>query len=401
MTDSMIFDPISLLLWGAAITILFLAALLYFNVGRKKEFSNEKVLMYGFSSFFLCIALAWIFWIFCNLYLEGIYIRHTFAADFESGDSNYYIFDKMGTIFNSLGITLFIFSFEYSLKRTRYIFSVINTIFFTLMIMLPYEIARTSVAAIWAILLLLIFILILMFLTKQSKIEFKAIGAFVLFGLLFLLGAIVGNHPMIKQFNALSLVVPPIFCILGVSICILPTLIDPKYIQRAFFFWIMIGISLNIFIWFLFLFFLILGLPFIISIIIFIGNLLISLYFLSIKYLFKLESKSEEESLLPNLFASLSKPRKVTEEEVSISIEKRICLVCKGKVRKFGIFICDCGAFYCVKCVNALIDLENQCWACNASLDESKPVKLAEKEEDVKIDKEDIHKKTTAHKFKK
>jgi len=70
----------------------------------------------------------------------------------------------------------------------------------------------------------------------------------------------------------------------------------------------------------------------------------------------------------------------ITEEEISISKEKKICLVCKGKVGGFS-FICnECGAFYCDKCANAMIGLENMCWVCNTPLDPSKPSKPYEKD---------------------
>ena len=73
----------------------------------------------------------------------------------------------------------------------------------------------------------------------------------------------------------------------------------------------------------------------------------------------------------------------ITEEEVSISKEKKIYLVCKGKVLRFNNYICpECETFYCHKCARALIDLENACWVCDAPFDESKPVKPFKKEEE-------------------
>ena len=37
-------------------------------------------------------------------------------------------------------------------------------------------------------------------------------------------------------------------------------------------------------------------------------------------------------------------------------------------------YICpECGAYYCVKCYNALKEAENECWSCNTPLDESRP----------------------------
>ena len=77
----------------------------------------------------------------------------------------------------------------------------------------------------------------------------------------------------------------------------------------------------------------------------------------------------------------------ITEEEVSISKEKKICLVCKGKVARNNIFLCpECDTFYCSKCSEALSNLENACWVCNEPFDESKPVKPFKKEEvDIEI----------------
>jgi len=53
--------------------------------------------------------------------------------------------------------------------------------------------------------------------------------------------------------------------------------------------------------------------------------------------------------------------------------KQRICLVHKGSIEGF-IFSCpSCGALYCVKCVEALIDIDNMCWSCKEVLDPNKP----------------------------
>ena len=77
------------------------------------------------------------------------------------------------------------------------------------------------------------------------------------------------------------------------------------------------------------------------------------------------------------------KKENLTEEEVSVSKEKKICLVCKGRVRKFEVYLCNCDAFYCHKCARALIDIENACWVCGEPIDESKPVKTFKREEEI------------------
>ncbi len=90
----------------------------------------------------------------------------------------------------------------------------------------------------------------------------------------------------------------------------------------------------------------------------------------------------EEESLIRAVGLDLSKRREITEEEVSISKEKKICVVCKGKAIGYNIFICpNCDTVYCQKCVQTLSNLENTCWACNVPLDPSKPFKLYQEEE--------------------
>ncbi len=105
------------------------------------------------------------------------------------------------------------------------------------------------------------------------------------------------------------------------------------------------------------------------------------------------EVKLEEVKKMLIGTSHASRPAKITEEEVSISKEKKICLVCKGKV--LGItFICrDCEAFYCEKCYQAIINIGNACWACNSALDESKPVRLPEKKETELVIEDELHKK--------
>jgi len=84
----------------------------------------------------------------------------------------------------------------------------------------------------------------------------------------------------------------------------------------------------------------------------------------------------------------------VKEETVTISIEKKICLVCRGDVLRFS-YICECGAIYCENCARALANLENVCWACDVPIDYSKPVKpYKEKDEIAMVDKKQRKNKT-------
>lgn len=95
-------------------------------------------------------------------------------------------------------------------------------------------------------------------------------------------------------------------------------------------------------------------------------------------------------SLVKNLIES--RPGKISEEEVSVSKEKKICMICKGKVGKFMYMCTECEAFYCFKCASAVIEIENTCWVCNAPFDDSKPVKPYKKQDEA-VDLEDLDKK--------
>ena len=91
-----------------------------------------------------------------------------------------------------------------------------------------------------------------------------------------------------------------------------------------------------------------------------------------------IDEKGESKDFL-SLFI---KPQKLSKEEVSIFKEKKICLVCKGKVLRFNSFICECDTLYCENCAQTLSKLENACWVCNVPFDQSKPSKPYEKEEE-------------------
>jgi hypothetical protein len=95
-----------------------------------------------------------------------------------------------------------------------------------------------------------------------------------------------------------------------------------------------------------------------------------------------LEEKEEIEGFLE--LVAKHKHKKLTEEEITFYKEQKICLVCKNKTSRLTYICPDCDAIYCVKCSNALSNLENACWVCETAFDPSKPVKISEEEIPVK-----------------
>ncbi len=90
----------------------------------------------------------------------------------------------------------------------------------------------------------------------------------------------------------------------------------------------------------------------------------------------KKKEKKKELKIEESLFRLTKRPDKITEEEVTYYKEQKICMICKGKVSGFNIFLCpSCETIYHEECARALSDAENACWVCNKPIDKSKPSK--------------------------
>jgi len=64
----------------------------------------------------------------------------------------------------------------------------------------------------------------------------------------------------------------------------------------------------------------------------------------------------------------------IIDKDFTIYKERKICLVCRGEIKGF-MYSCECNTIYCETCAQALTNLENVCWVCNAPMDQSKPIK--------------------------
>jgi len=97
----------------------------------------------------------------------------------------------------------------------------------------------------------------------------------------------------------------------------------------------------------------------------------------------KVNLEESKISLVETL--SASRPAEITEKEVSLYREQNVCLVCKGELRRFSVYLCPkCKVLYCENCARTLENSENMCWVCSEPIDESKPVRP------FKRDKEEI-----------
>ena len=265
-----------------------------------------------------------------------------------------------------------------------------------LIIFLPYELVISQFYFIALVIFVFIFMHTPFTLMKKSQRELRAATSFIIVGALYTGYFMTYMNPAIMREGYTPIIIFPALLILGTFLIMAPTVFKPEFFSRNIKYWYLFSIiligtaAINV----IYFYYLSTILDLTIE-----GIILppVFVIFFVVECVILIRFIKHEETLgvkgdigVRGIF---TKPEKVTEEEVSISKEKKICLVCKGKVARRNIFLCpECDTFYCSKCSEALEDLENACWVCEAPFDESKPVKLPEKEEE-KVIVEDFEKK--------
>jgi hypothetical protein len=380
--DYEIFSVSDLFLWGIAVAILFFCAMRYLSIGRNKENLREKLLMIGFSGMFFGLVLMRVFFFLRDLQVSGQFINHTFYGDYDNTLPLYFILLRITYISGMAGFLSFILLYEISTKRTKYILSLTNVFFMISLILLPDKLLGTYVLVFIALDILLLLFILFSF-TQSSQLEFKAVASVMIIGLIiFAIGHLLGSA-FSKKNDIFPLEIAPILYIVGTLIAISPTYIDPKYFSNAILFWVLslgiIAIAITFTIAYVILFeFQILFMPITWIILCPVIPMIIYFFYRIIKTIKSQEiatTKEERKDFL-KLF---TKPQNLTEKEVALYKEQKICLVCKNKVSRL-LFICpECDVIYCQKCSIVLSNIENVCWVCNTAIDESKPSKPLEK----------------------
>ncbi|MFX1340551.1 MAG: hypothetical protein ACFFDK_18220 [Promethearchaeota archaeon] len=389
MNEALIFDPIERALWIIVICMALLIGLLYLNRAYKNENRNEKLILYGYGMMFIfAIALNFLFYFIATYFVEGRYVGHGFyAIADESMFSNIYF--HLSSLSWVIGATIFAFLFERVFKSTKYLISLINAIFLYFMIMDPVFIAIAFLFNVYVINYAGIKLS-----TKSSR-ELKIISVFIITGSNFGFSSyifistiyFIGIHPSI---------IPIVMLVCG-TLLLIPLLIKLETFIKvnSVFHWIILILfhGSMIFVILSFLpaaipvstkFYILLFIPLYIILVIF-GITQMKKVKSSIS---RVSFEKTKDQKTEDIFKGFTRPQKLTEEEVSVSIEKKICLVCKGEVVGIN-FICkECKTSYCERCYNALTNLENVCWACDSTLDESKPSKPFKVGEEKEVIKE-------------
>jgi len=401
MVDIIILDPVNRYLWAMATFILILCGIHYIYRGRKKEEMNDKRIMYGFGGFWLGLGITRILFYFSDFFIQGNYTGHIYTGVYSDKISPYYeIAVQGGYICWIIGMLLFFYEFERVISKTKYIFTLFNLCSVFLAFILPFDLSRAFIYLL-AVMNIFIILLILIWFSKRSSREFQAVSSLMLVGLFLFFIGWAADASVIKESNIIHPNIPPILIIVGALVAISPTIINPEAFSKSITNWtiflvfnfilivfvLMAAVGLNLLATY--------KLPFGFTIL---GWVICGLFIISIVYLifriiklikppkvlgqYTIDEKEKLEFL-----KGFTKRKKITEEEVALYKEKKICLVCKGKIGGFNVFLCPkCDVLYCGKCAQVLSTLENICWICNTPLDETKPVRKIEKEEELKIE---------------
>ncbi|MBD3254670.1 MAG: hypothetical protein GF383_06230 [Candidatus Lokiarchaeota archaeon] len=378
----LVWTPAERLLSAMAVTIGLICGFLYLRNGYKRKSREEKLVMIGFGSFLIGITVDMLSYYLVEFFTPGYLIHHNYYGTYDIYTSEIIMIDRIGFISQATGCIIFYFTFEYITKRTYYIFTIVQGILLILQIFLPFQMTlfiynyiQASTLSIW------IPTIIFYLYTKWSPKEFKAISSILFLGFIFLTFSRALYSKFIKILEIIPLFVAPLLYILGSLIMVSPLFIKTEVFSEKQYYFYFVGwsfiISFSLFIVFMIYLGLIVEL-----ILVFIIDLLFTiLLFYLIHLTLKKDSNIAEEksSFLKkrDLLSVFSRSPRLTEEEVSVAKERKICLICKGKVSGYDIYLCrECSSLYHRKCAKQLEDLENACWACNAPINRSKPVKL-------------------------
>ena len=368
-------EQINQFFWSLTVFIIFTCAIIYFSRSLKKEEKSERLLMLGFSCVSLGLAFNQFFWLLSKIL-------------FTLGP----IFDLTAILSFAISMSIFFFIFDKTMKKTKYFPFLINLILIPLIIAFfiePLHLDNRFFVYVNYIFNATAFCLALLWFSIKSGDEFKMISLFLLTGaIVYIIGAILSSI-FIKQLISITPLISYSFLIAGAILFVTPVFLKPKEKSHIKIVLILCSliyiISLFIALYIVSLFFLLyqVNILFLISILaVTFGASLIIIYFLLSILKFKTPTErinnEEENDKRKDILSIFSRPETITEEEISISKEKKICLVCKKRLSR-DIYLCpDCSTFYCKNCSDALSNRENACWVCNTPINPLKPVILQE-----------------------
>jgi len=383
----MVWNPVERLLWGITICVLFINVLFYLRQRKQKDDPFVKSIFLGTVFIFLGLAVNRVFFYLSEFYVPGgINESYVFMGDYAQVDAYYELILRISWIAYAAGFFFYMFCMENVVVKTKYLFPILQALMIVVIIVADFETAREFNTYAFGYSALVSFIFSYRIITLTS-VEYKGLASIHLLGAIFGGVGMVMSYWNVKDLNTVPLIVAPTIYMIGIIIYSIPAYYEFNRVEQVLKLWIFAGI--------LFLFATGFGIVilFFYEVEVYIGIAIICIvpfawviFFLIIKNIRASKNASANQNL-PDILKMFSKPKKVTEEEVSVSKEKKICLVCKGKIEGFNLaFICsECATLYCESCARTLSNIENACWVCEKAFDEKKPVRLPKMEEAVDV----------------
>lgn len=410
MEEMILWTPIEILLRSSMIYLGVFGAFRYFSRARSLEIKQQKDILLAFAFGCLSIGLSSIFQLSAAFYYPGVYENGVYIG---LRDDTVFPVHQILIVSNSiiyLGIILFVFNIEQSTRRTKYLLTITSVIFYVLHIIafwpVPTNRALTnlSIALIYTTFLSSVIVLLL---TSSKEFQNYALFFIAAISINMLMGILITPEIdyLLISISILFTILPDFFNVISAIIYVIPAFFSMDRMKKLspLVFLVIILSLIYIGLIFQIIFIEIVG----------IGAFFVYLTIASIISLLAINvirntdksahlqpqmltnDTSTTSSLDKNLLDVFSRPDKLTDEEVSVSKERKVCLVCKGKINGITYICRECETFYCTKCYDALVNLENRCWACDLPLDETKPSKaLEEKEKQAEIIEANKIKKT-------
>ena len=338
----------------------------------------EKSINKAYAYIFLFFTSSFIFLCLSFFFLETTYINYAYWGNFNNFNIIYEWLIKCYHI-NFWGAFIpYFFSIAKVFNYKIRFFSFFHLLFIILIVIFPYRVLINFMPLLFGVTTVLYLHSLFMLMNYSRK---DIISTFIIIiGTLLMGASSFFEIPSIKQTGTMFSIMLPFFWIVGTFICFIPTIVKPYYFSNKMIYWYSCNTIYIIFM-------------FTLPIYLIISQKLIEFKILAVIFLsfFLIEEfnvinmiKKEKHIVLkeePKISGIFTKSDKITEEEVSISKEKKICIVCKGKIAGYNFMCLKCGAFYCEKCTRTLIEMENACWVCETPFDKSLPLKLLKKEE--------------------
>jgi hypothetical protein len=287
--------------------------------------------MYAFTLFWFNIALARTFFYIADYILEGTY----------TGD--------ISVIIETFGVVNYVLLYFY-LYFFIYIF--VNVI-------------CLSVMYIWF--------------SIKSKEEFQTISSVMTIGFTIFLIGWTFEIIIIKHLDIIYSAIPSILVMSGALVALSPLIINLDFFSRKLANWIVIFSIGTIFLFLGFTIFTNLPLSMIFLIIIWISAIVLGIVIIYIlinltkRRRTRTPEEVEEKAPVKDFLSMFTKPQTITEEDIERFRKEKVCIVCKSKISRLNYVCPKCDVLYCVRCSNALSNLENSCWVCETSFDEGKP----------------------------